>query len=69
VPNSARQETDPRRYRRTSAHAVGGRRRRPLILVIAAGRMHRDGHLFYLSANDVWLTEAVPPGYITVRGA
>jgi putative RNA 2'-phosphotransferase len=50
-----------------TAHAVGGRRGRALILVIAAGRMHRDGHVFYLSANGVWLTEAVPPGYITVR--
>ncbi len=50
-----------------TAQAVGGRRGRPLILVIASGRMHRDGHVFYLSANNVWLTDEVPPAYITVR--
>jgi putative RNA 2'-phosphotransferase len=27
--------------------------------------MQRDGHLFYLSANGVWLTDAVPPQYLT----
>jgi putative RNA 2'-phosphotransferase len=57
-----------------TARSVGGRRGRPVILRIAAARMHRDGHAFYLSANGVWLTDAVPPAYIefpaeeTVRG-
>jgi putative RNA 2'-phosphotransferase len=35
-----------------------------VILKIHAGRMHRDGHKFYLSANGVWLTDAVPPIYL-----
>ena len=26
--------------------------------------MHAAGHLFYRSANGVWLTEAVPPRFI-----
>ncbi len=30
------------------------------------GRMHADGHVFYVSANGVWLTERVPPEYLTV---
>jgi putative RNA 2'-phosphotransferase len=47
-----------------TARSVGGRRGRPVILRIAAARMHRDGHAFYLSANGVWLTDAVPPAYI-----
>jgi putative RNA 2'-phosphotransferase len=47
-----------------TAHAVGARRGRPVILRIAAGRMHRDGHVFYLSANGVWLTDHVPPQYV-----
>jgi hypothetical protein len=27
--------------------------------------MHRDRHTFFLSANGVWLTVAVPPGYLS----
>lgn len=47
-----------------SARAVGMRRGKPTVLQIAAARMHRDGHAFFLSANGVWLTERVPPEYI-----
>lgn len=49
---------------RETAARVGRRRGRPVILIVDSGRMHRDGHAFYLSANGVWLTEAVPPKYI-----
>jgi RNA:NAD 2'-phosphotransferase (TPT1/KptA family) len=34
-------------------------------LEVAAGRMHRDGRVFYRSANGVWLTERVPPEYLS----
>lgn len=47
-----------------TARTVGARRGRPVVLLVAAGRMHRDGHLFYESANGVWLTDRVPPEYI-----
>lgn len=47
-----------------TARAVGSRRGEPVILVIDAALMHGDGHLFYRSANGVWLTDAVPPRYI-----
>jgi putative RNA 2'-phosphotransferase len=47
-----------------TARKVGARRDKPVILAVAAGRMHRDGHTFYLSANGVWLTDAVPPRYL-----
>jgi putative RNA 2'-phosphotransferase len=47
-----------------TATKVGQRRGRPIVLVIEAGRMFRDGHKFYRSDNGVWLTNAVPPGYI-----
>lgn len=47
-----------------TARVVGTRRGKPIILRIASGRMHRDGHVFYLTANGVWLTEHVPPDYI-----
>jgi putative RNA 2'-phosphotransferase len=48
-----------------TATKVGLRRGKPVILTVDAGRMHRDGHRFYLSANGVWLTDAVPPGYLS----
>ena len=49
-----------------TARRVGARRGKPVILEVAAGRMHRDGHSFFVSANGVWLTDAVPPGYLTM---
>ncbi len=45
---------------RETAHAVGARRGRPVILEIAAGAMHRAGHAFLRADNGVWLTKAVP---------
>lgn len=47
-----------------TARRVGARRGKPIILCIDAGRMHTDGYQFFVSANQVWLTETVPPGYI-----
>jgi putative RNA 2'-phosphotransferase len=48
-----------------TALAVGSRRGAPVLLTIAASRMRAAGHLFYLSANSVWLTTSVPPEFIT----
>ena len=47
-----------------TAHTVGRRYGRPVILKIASGAMHADGHAFFRSANGVWLTEQVPVRYI-----
>ncbi|EPH40425.1 RNA 2'-phosphotransferase [Streptomyces aurantiacus] len=49
---------------RDTATRVGARRGRPVVLSVDAGAMHRDGHLFQVSANGVWLSAAVPPGYL-----
>ncbi|MFF0201005.1 RNA 2'-phosphotransferase [Streptomyces sp. NPDC005017] len=49
---------------RETATRVGARRGRPVVLTVDAGAMHRDGHVFHVSANGVWLTQAVPPGYL-----
>jgi putative RNA 2'-phosphotransferase len=48
-----------------TARKVGSRRGKPVILQIDAGKMHRDGHKFLLSANGVWLTDAVSPRYLS----
>jgi putative RNA 2'-phosphotransferase len=48
----------------TPALQVGSRHGHAFILKIHSGKMHEDGYVFYLSANEVWLTDCVPPGYI-----
>ncbi|MGW3655961.1 RNA 2'-phosphotransferase [Streptomyces sp. NPDC005151] len=53
---------------RETATRVGARRGRPVILSVDAGAMHRAGHLFYVSANGVWLTDSVPPEFLRFPG-
>ncbi|WP_330458761.1 RNA 2'-phosphotransferase [Streptomyces sp. NBC_00820] len=53
---------------RETATRVGARRGRPVVLAVDAGAMHRDGHVFQVSANGVWLTRAVPPRYLRFPG-
>lgn len=48
-----------------TAIKVGSRRGKPVILEIASQQMHADGFEFYLSTNGVWLTDHVPPKYLT----
>jgi putative RNA 2'-phosphotransferase len=43
---------------------VGARHGKPALLIIRAGDMHRAGHVFYSSANGVWLVDHVPPQFI-----
>lgn len=47
-----------------TAKQVGGRRGQPIVLTVLAGQMQADGFVFYQSANEVWLTDSVPPQYI-----
>lgn len=49
-----------------TARKVGMRHGKPVILTIASGQMHRDGHVFFQSANGVWLTDHVPPAHIRI---
>jgi putative RNA 2'-phosphotransferase len=49
-----------------AAREVGRRRGAPRILAVASGRMASAGHVFYRSANGVWLVESVPPEYLEV---
>jgi putative RNA 2'-phosphotransferase len=44
-----------------------GRRRSAdvVVLRVRAAEMAAAGHVFHRSANGVWLTTAVPPGYLT----
>lgn len=47
-----------------TAVKVGKRHGRPVVLVVDAARMHRDGAAFYCSDNGVWLVDEVPAGYL-----
>ncbi len=47
-----------------TAKNVGRRRGVPVILKIEARKMHEAGYKFYLSANNVWLTDRVPTEFI-----
>jgi putative RNA 2'-phosphotransferase len=47
-----------------TAKNVASRRGKPVILVIDAALMHKEGIPFYLSNNGVWLTDSVPSCYI-----
>jgi len=47
-----------------TATRVGLRRGMPLLLKVRALTMHEAGHLFYCTANNVWLTEFVPAEFI-----
>lgn len=50
-----------------TAETVGRRHGRPVILEVAAGAMAAAGFDFYVTANGVWLAEAVPPDYLKLR--
>jgi putative RNA 2'-phosphotransferase len=52
-----------------SAKNVGSRHGRPVVLRIRTREMHEDGHQFFLSGNNVWLIESVPPEYINFPDA
>jgi putative RNA 2'-phosphotransferase len=47
-----------------TATLVGARRGQPVVLRVDAARMAADGHRFLVSANGVWLVDAVPPRYL-----
>ncbi|MFE3329567.1 RNA 2'-phosphotransferase [Streptomyces sp. NPDC059176] len=53
---------------RETATRVGARRGRPIVLAVDAGAMHRAGHVFHVSANEVWLTDTVPPAFLRFPG-
>ncbi len=49
---------------RDTAVKVGGRHGKPVLYIVKAGDMSRDGCPFYLSKNGVWLTKKVPVKYL-----
>jgi len=50
-----------------TAQTVGARHGKPVVLSVGAKSMFKDGHDFYLSDNNIWMTDAVPSKYIIVE--
>lgn len=49
-----------------TAVRVGGRHGKPVVFAVDAAGMARDGFVFFVSANGVWLADEVPAQYLTV---
>ena len=47
-----------------TATRVGARHGRPVVLEVDAAAMAAAGHVFFVTANGVWLTDAVPARYL-----
>ncbi len=52
---------------RSTAVAVGARYGKPVVLTVAAAAMHAAGHVFHLTGNGVWLTDAVAPVFLSAE--
>jgi putative RNA 2'-phosphotransferase len=50
-----------------TAYAVGKRYGKPIILKIDSELMSKHGCIFYISDNNVWLTDNVPSKYISIK--
>lgn len=50
-----------------TAQNVGQRKGKPVILIVDASEMHQQGFEFFISENNVWLTERVPAEYIRLQ--
>jgi len=51
----------------TTAHRVGSRHGKPIILEVDTAAMLADGIEFFRSDNGVWLVEAVAPQYLKLQ--
>jgi putative RNA 2'-phosphotransferase len=49
-----------------TARKVGARHGSPVILTLKSKEMYEAGYVFYVSENDVWLTEHVPTRFIVM---
>lgn len=52
----------------STAKNVGTRHGVPIVIKVLAGDMNKYGYPFFLSKNNVWLTDSVPPSYLKIPG-
>lgn len=53
---------------RSTAHQVGSRHGKCVILSLPAQKMFAGGHAFFRSENNIWLTKHVPAAMLTIVG-
>lgn len=53
----------------TTAHCIGLRHGKPVILKIEALSMHTQGFEFFMADNGVWLTDQVPPEFLSLSSS
>lgn len=51
----------------STAVDVAKRRGVPVLLIVDSKQMVKDGYKFYLTKNNVWLTDNIPTKYITIK--
>lgn len=51
----------------TTAEIVGARHGKAVVLEIKTEEMAKDNHRFFLSSNEVWLTDFVPAKFISIQ--
>lgn len=51
-----------------TARTVGQRHGKPVILTVDTAGMHAEGYLFWQAENGVWLTDTVPPRFLSLGG-
>jgi putative RNA 2'-phosphotransferase len=49
-----------------TATTVGQRHGKPVVLTVVAHAMHEQGYRFFQADNGVWLTEKIPPDFLSV---
>jgi putative RNA 2'-phosphotransferase len=49
----------------TAAIEVGARRGKPVLIQVNSLKAHMEGIKFYLADNGVWLSDDIPPEYLT----
>ena len=47
-----------------TAYNVGKRHGKPYIIKVSSGKMVKDGKKFYISKNEVWLSDDIEPEYL-----
>ncbi len=47
-----------------TAYRVGSRHGKPVVYLVNAGEMYRNGYTFVCSVNGVWMTKQVPVSYL-----
>ncbi|RKR81845.1 putative RNA 2'-phosphotransferase [Mucilaginibacter gracilis] len=50
-----------------TAIQVGSRHGKPAIFNVLSGEMYKEGYIFYLSENRVWLTDRVPARFLNLN--